>query len=261
VTRGLRRALPLVFGDVILAATPASGQLTPLFVVDLSLRADAKIDFDRPLRVRLYSNAPGKLAEPLPGVQEIGPDSLVLDLEPATVLSRDAPPEPRPSFVIDYDDEAVARLSRALVSRYGPAPSDAELAAFVRESVEPSHDRNFDIASQVATHRRGDCTEHAVVLAALARSVGLPARVAVGTVLARVGDEIGAFGHAWTEIHRDGAWSLVDATPNDGASLLAYVPEGLLENESPGYSMNLTSLFVSGILRVEVLGNAPASTR
>jgi hypothetical protein len=112
--------------------------------------------------------------------------------------------------------------------------------------------RNFDIASRVADHRSGDCTEHAVLLAALARSVGLPAVVVIGTVFAHDGSTVGAFGHAWTEIHRDGGWSLVDATPLGGVVPLAYVPEGLLSDEGPGYFFSVATALASGILRVEI---------
>jgi transglutaminase-like putative cysteine protease len=172
------------------------------------------------------------------------------------VLSRGAPDPPRATFVVDYDAEAVARMREELVRRSGSAPSNAELVAFVRDRVAPSNARAFDIASQVASHRSGDCTEHAVLLVALARSIGLPARIAVGTLIAREGGALGAFGHAWAEIYRDGAWSLVDATPV-GAPIVAYVPEGLLEDESAGYAFSFLSLLSSGILRVEVTGNAP----
>ena len=40
-------------------------------------------------------------------------------------------------------------------------------------------------AAEVARSREGDCTEHAVLLAALARARGIPARVAMGLVYVR----------------------------------------------------------------------------
>ena len=46
--------------------------------------------------------------------------------------------------------------------------------------------KNFNIgfgtASETAKKREGDCTEHAVFLAALGRSMGIPSRVAIGLV-------------------------------------------------------------------------------
>jgi len=110
----------------------------------------------------------------------------------------------------------------------------------------------------MARHRSGDCTEHAVLLTALARSVGFPAKVVFGSVIARNGEQVGAYGHAWAELHRDGRWSIVDATPLGEAMPLSYVPEGLLEDEGPGFMFGFLSSLASGILRIEVLGNTPA---
>ena len=53
---------------------------------------------------------------------------------------------------------------------------------------------------------RGDCNEHAVLFAALARAAGIPARVVAGAVY---GDD-GFYYHAWNEVWLDG-WVSVDA--------------------------------------------------
>lgn len=239
-------------------AGAASGEPTPLWVMDLRVVADESLDLDRPLRVKLYSSAPEKLAAGLPGVVSTADDHLIVDVVGAPVLSRGIPGAPEPSFVIDYDTEVVAKLVDQLRgAAAGKTPSDGQLVAFVREQIEPSHSRGFDIASRVATHRSGDCTEHAVLLAALARGVGLPAHVATGTVVVYDGGQVGAFGHAWTEIHRDGRWQLLDATPLGDDVPVSYLPEGLLEDEGPGYMLSFLGSIVSGIVRIEVLGNAP----
>jgi hypothetical protein len=65
-------------------------------------------------------------------------------------------------------------------------------------------------ASEVARDLSGDCTEHAVLLAALLRANGVPSRVAIGFVYA---DSIGGFGgHMWTEAYVNGRWVPLDAT-------------------------------------------------
>jgi hypothetical protein len=54
----------------------------------------------------------------------------------------------------------------------------------------------------------GDCNEHSTLFAAMARSVGVPTRIAVGLVY-----QEGAFGyHAWNEILTADGWLTVDAT-------------------------------------------------
>lgn len=68
-------------------------------------------------------------------------------------------------------------------------------------------------AADVAASREGDCTEHAVLTAAMLRTQGIPARVATGLVLV---DEIAGrksiFGyHMWTQALIDGCWVDFDA--------------------------------------------------
>ena len=66
----------------------------------------------------------------------------------------------------------------------------------------------------MAESREGDCTEHAVLLAALARACGIPARVAIGLVYV---DQAGGFGyHMWTEMYLSGHWIPLDATLGQG---------------------------------------------
>jgi hypothetical protein len=62
-------------------------------------------------------------------------------------------------------------------------------------------------ALQVLETRAGDCNEHAVLFAALARAAGLPARVNAGLVYG----ESGAFlYHAWNEVWIGRGWLSVD---------------------------------------------------
>jgi Transglutaminase-like superfamily len=246
-----------LFAAIVLLPSCAAAQRQPLYVLDLKVTAERAPDLQRPLRVRLFSNSPQELASRLTGVVSVGVDHVVIDAGLATVQSRGAPKgPPQATFVIDYDAPPVVDLVRDLHTRFGKSPSNEQLIQFVRATLTPSGARSFDVASQVATQKTGDCTEHAVLLVALARAQGLPARVAIGTLIARVEGELGAFGHAWAEIYRDGAWKVVDATPLAGGTQVAYVPEGLLEDEGPGYGLGIMTLLSSGILRVEVIGNA-----
>lgn len=254
-----RVAVALALVASSFASAGAEDRPPPLYVLMLDVVSDEPPQLDRALRVRLVSSEPRQLAAGLPGVVSVAEDHLVVDLERSGVLGAEEPAAPQPSFVLDYDQDAVVLLAANLREGSSSVPSDAELIAFVRETVEPTSGRGFDIASQVATYRVGDCTEHAVLTAALARAVGLPAHVIFGTVIARSGPDVGAFGHAWAEVHRDGAWTIVDATPIAGAQPLAYLPEGRLTNEGPGYAFDLAGVIASGIRRVEVLGNVPGA--
>jgi transglutaminase-like putative cysteine protease len=96
--------------------------------------------------------------------------------------------------------------------------------------------RGFDVASIVAEKREGDCTEHAVLTAALLRGTGFPAHVVLGLALVRIDDKWCAFGHAWTEYHDGQSWQLADATNvGETAEKIRYVPVRVMKDEGPGY--------------------------
>lgn len=81
--------------------------------------------------------------------------------------------------------------------------------------------KNLDIAfataSEAARTLEGDCTEHAVLLAALARAKGLPARGVLGMVAMPGSYDHGTitFGyHMWTQIYVNNRWMDFDAALN-----------------------------------------------
>jgi transglutaminase-like putative cysteine protease len=79
----------------------------------------------------------------------------------------------------------------------------------------------FDSAAVVAEKLEGDCTEHGVLLAAMARVVGIPSRVAVGLVYAQ---RLGAFGyHMWAEVYVGGRWVPLDGTLGLGHASPAHI--------------------------------------
>jgi hypothetical protein len=79
---------------------------------------------------------------------------------------------------------------------------------------EKNLDVGFATASEVARRPVGDCTEHAVFLAALGRVCEIPSRVAVG--LAYVSEYAGrenVFGvHMWTQMYLHDQWIDLDAS-------------------------------------------------
>jgi hypothetical protein len=109
----------------------------------------------------------------------------------------------------------------------------------------------FASALEVCKNREGDCTEHAVLLAALARAVGIPARVAMGTVYLT-----GIFGgHAWTEVWIAGRWYALDAAlGRHGFVDPLHVTLGRLALEEGTYGLEFASFMDAlGGLGVDVL--------
>ncbi len=216
---------------------------------------------DGPLRIRAFVADPPALAASLSAsAGSVGADHVEIELASYPELEPRAPERYRTaSFVIDFDEPAVRALRDELAARHGDSPSLDALRRFTGESIpRKSMDRGWDLASRVAHSGAGDCTEHAVLLTALARAVGRPARVAVGLLIARIDGEPRAFGHAWAEIHEGGHWVPVDATPiAEEVQGPAYLPLSLLTDEGPGYALALgRGLQRSWVRRVEVGGGA-----
>ena len=72
----------------------------------------------------------------------------------------------------------------------------------------------YATAAEVAQSRQGDCSEHAVLTAAMCRAAGIPARVVCGIVYADtfIGQKSVFGGHMWTEVFVENAWVGLDAT-------------------------------------------------
>jgi hypothetical protein len=68
-------------------------------------------------------------------------------------------------------------------------------------------------ALETVRDRAGDCTEHALLLAALGRAAGIPTRVVNGFAFAEYyqGKRKVFVPHAWTQAYVDGAWRSFDA--------------------------------------------------
>ncbi len=102
-------------------------------------------------------------------------------------------------------------------------------------------DVGFAAASEVAQTRTGDCTEHAVLLTAVLRAQGIPARVAGGLIYAdQFAGSKGIFGyHMWSQalVELDGSlrWLDLDATlplePGYDGTHIALVVSGLSDTE------------------------------
>jgi transglutaminase-like putative cysteine protease len=115
----------------------------------------------------------------------------------------------------------------------------------------------FDPASKVLASHQGDCTEHAVLLAALARAKGLPSRLVVGLtqVRRRDGREV-IFGyHAWTEVWIDGLWVSLDAALKQAPVDVSHIALGVSAANNPEPLGNVAAGMaqIIGNLEIELL--------
>jgi len=192
-------------------------------------------------------------------VSAIRPGQPGADLPKPDVASRSADDAPtdddrKPNNLIQSDDKQIVALAhQAVGEEKDPWQMAQALERFVHDYVvEKSFSRAFATAAEVARNPAGDCTEHAVLLAALARAAGLPARAAIGLVYM---DGKQTFGyHMWTEVYVDNRWIAVDATLGRGGIGAAHLKlaHSSLHGAS-AYSSFLPVVKVVGRLKIAIV--------
>jgi len=122
----------------------------------------------------------------------------------------------KPTRYLQSDSEKIIKLAKEAVGDTKDAAQAArKIEGFVREYVkEKSLSVGYASAVEVATSREGDCTEHAVLTAAMCQSLGIPARLALGYVYTDewAGKENIFAGHAWTQAYVGDQWIALDGT-------------------------------------------------
>ncbi|WP_157131620.1 transglutaminase-like domain-containing protein [Piscinibacter gummiphilus] len=143
-------------------------------------------------------------------VVSVTADLTLQDLPRETPLT-DPAPWLRGERFIEVDDPAVRALAAGL-RRTTPAETARAVYDWVRGHLEYAgyvpEDRG---AADALARRRGDCTEYAYLVTALARANGIPARMVGGHDTDRNAVLRAADYHNWAELHFDGRWNLVDA--------------------------------------------------
>jgi len=114
---------------------------------------------------------------------------------------------------IPCDDEDVVALAKKIVGNKGATSEGVNrIIDWVYKNITKKPTFSIPYAKEVLKTRVGDCNEHAVLFAALARAIGIPTKVIVGVVYVD-----GAFYyHAWNQIYL-GKW--VDCDPVFGQHL------------------------------------------
>ncbi|UCF91487.1 MAG: transglutaminase domain-containing protein [Desulfobacterales bacterium] len=114
-----------------------------------------------------------------------------------------------PSPFIQSDHAQIRRLAREIVGADSPGvPLERarKLVDWVHRNIEKRPVLSLPDALSTLENRRGDCNEHAVLLAALARAAGIPSRVEAGLVY--LNDRF--YYHAWNLLYL-GRWITADA--------------------------------------------------
>jgi transglutaminase-like putative cysteine protease len=175
----------------------------------------------------------------------------VPEADPAVVGTRylELPP--------DFSETARTTAEQVTASAPGPYYRALALQNFFRENFQYSQDvragHNVDAIDEFLATRTGYCEQFAGTYAAMARSVGLPARVAVGFIpgtLDPEDDELyhvrGKDAHAWPEVYFEGlGWVPFEPTVDRGipnAESYTGVPEPAVDDSAPGGATTSTTV-------------------
>lgn len=222
-------------------------------------------------RVRIPQDDPSKL---LPGgstqeLRKVSPD--VADLTVRAISPAGAAPLqkkgsdipkavaeaylPPTSFIQSNDERVKSHARRAVGAEADPWKACVLMERYVFENVRK---KNFSTllasAAEVAQTLSGDCTEHGVLLAAMARAQGIPARVAVGLVYVPSSSSFGY--HMWTEVYVRGGWVPLDATLGRGGIAADHIKvfDSSLADDGPAPIKDFLPIIgVLGKMEIEVL--------
>ncbi|MDF1744597.1 MAG: transglutaminase family protein, partial [Gimesia sp.] len=168
-----------------------------------------------------------------------------------------------PTQFIQSDDPRIVKYAEeAVKSEKDPWKKAKLMERYVYQNLRK---KNFSTAlasaSEVAKNMEGDCTEHAVLLAAMLRAQKLPSRVVVGLVYIQSRSSFG--GHMWTEVFLDNRWIPLDGTLGKGGIGAAHIKladSSLAENSPAPLSLFLPLLQV-GTMSIEVIDYDPHSVK
>lgn len=221
----LRQEIPGMMGMSLQLATEqeALSQISPLLLAT-EIRVDKQMGEPSQLKcVTLRASArTGNAADMIPPtarqtvateggetcvtVQAETPPELTVKLP---VTSPDLRPYLQASDLAQSEDPAIRAKARAIVAGETDAwQASLKLLHWVnRQMTKVSSEPQPISATEILKSLRGDCSEHAILFAALAQAVGLPVKLAAGLAYAD-----GAYHyHAWDEVYV-GRWVEVDPT-------------------------------------------------
>ncbi len=162
---------------------------------------------------------------------------------------------------VEAGDPLVVQMAKEAVGDETDALEAArKIEAYVGVVIEEKNlSMGFATAAETARQRAGDCSEHAVLVAALARAAGMPGRVVCGMAYGALPldeTERRFFYHMWAEVYV-GEWLPLDAAlGSHDATHIAMVRSGL---ERPGDMVEITGPILPFLGSLEIKVVKPAA--
>src|SRR3989442_1396150 len=201
-------------------AVPSGVQMDLLEAAAVVPQMRSRIDGPRALRrLRLRLDGADLSSADFQGVGQRVTGNVVELQDPRSLRAERGDPDvarylaPEP-FIESDAPEIVAEAEIAVRGVSGNRARAERLTRYVNGLLEKKPTVSLPSAREVLRTKVGDCNEHTGLYVAMARALGIPARIAVGLV-----DLHGAFYyHAWPEVYVEergrGAWMPVDPTLN-----------------------------------------------
>jgi transglutaminase-like putative cysteine protease len=171
-------------------------------------------------RIRMKLTGADLSSADLQGAGQTVTGDIVEIVDPKTLVAATADPDLArylaPEAFIESDaPEIRAEAAKAVRGVVGTRDRAERLTRYVNALLDKKPTVSLPSAREVLRTKVGDCNEHTALYVAMARALGIPARIAVGLVYVH-----GAFYyHAWPEAYIDngggrGLWLPVDPTLN-----------------------------------------------
>jgi len=146
--------------------------------------------------------------------------------------------------LVQSDDPRIRQLVSEVVSSVAsPMEKGREIMHWIHDNIEKRPVISVPNALETLENRMGDCNEHAVLMAAMARAAGIPSHVEAGLVFTR-----GRFYyHAWNSLFLD-RWVTVDALMGQMPADVTHIR--LVRGET---EQQIDLLGVIGRVQVEIL--------
>jgi hypothetical protein len=260
-------------GAEIFAATLIHPQTALPSPHDLGLAIYRLIPLDPGQKLTLWDQGEQRVLSSVPGSCEV---QVTVPRFTATDATWQLPhadtPELHPylqaSAYLEVNRPKIQALAREAVGdERNPVRAAHRIERFVRAYITKK-DLNigFGSAEETAESREGDCTEHAVLCAALGRAAGLPTRCVVGfgyippgdeepTIAKSVDSNTGTFGfHMWAEawIGPD-EWVPMDAALDGFDAGHIAITKSALEEVNPIVDLNTPVLQLMESLKIEIV--------
>ena len=121
------------------------------------------------------------------------------------------------SYFINSADPLVKKHAQTAVgNEKDPWKKAILIEKWVHDKMQSKNHESLATADHVARTLEGDCTEYAMLTAAMCRAEAIPSRTAVGLVYAEVKGTANFAFHMWTEVYVGERWMPLDATLGRG---------------------------------------------